>query len=56
MTDFVDIGPWPAFNLADVEITAGVVILVWMYAFGPDAETEERTETPETAGTGREPG
>ncbi len=62
VTDFVDIGPWPAFNLADVEITAGVVILVWMYAFGPDAETEERTETPEapeapeTAGAGREPG
>jgi signal peptidase II len=56
VTDFVDIGPWPAFNLADVEITAGVVILVWMYAFGPDAEPEGRTEATEPAGAGPESG
>lgn len=36
VTDYVDIGPWPAFNLADVEITVGVVILVWIYAFGTE--------------------
>ena len=41
VTDFVDIGPWPAFNLADVEITAGVIILVLMYAFGPEPEGDE---------------
>jgi len=41
VTDFVDIGPWPAFNLADVEITVGVVILVLMYAFGPEPDGEE---------------
>lgn len=49
VTDFVDLGPWPAFNLADVEITLGVVILVWMYAFGADVE-------PEPEGDGREEG
>lgn len=40
VTDFIDIGPWPAFNLADVEITLGVVILVWIYAFGPEPEPD----------------
>ena len=51
VTDFVDIGPWPAFNLADVEITLGVVILVWMYAFGAEPDSE-RSEGAEPARTG----
>ena len=42
VTDFIDIGPWPAFNLADVEITVGVVILVWIYAFGETAEPDPK--------------
>lgn len=28
VTDFIDPGDWPAFNLADVAITAGAVLLV----------------------------
>jgi signal peptidase II len=28
VTDFVDLPAWPAFNLADVAITAGIAILV----------------------------
>ncbi|MFN8112565.1 MAG: signal peptidase II [Solirubrobacterales bacterium] len=57
VTDFVDIGPWPAFNLADVEITLGVVILVWMYAFGaePEPEAAEAADA-NSPGTGTEPG
>jgi signal peptidase II len=31
VTDFVDISPWPPFNLADVAITAGVLVLVFLY-------------------------
>jgi signal peptidase II len=50
VTDFIDIGPWPAFNLADVEITLGVVILVWIYAFG---ETAEPGPKPGSAGPAR---
>jgi signal peptidase II len=49
VTDFVDLGAWPAFNVADAEITLGVVILVWMYAFGAEPE-------PEPEGEGREEG
>jgi signal peptidase II len=33
VTDFIDPPLWPAFNLADIAITAGVVILV-LVAFG----------------------
>jgi signal peptidase II len=31
VTDFVDLPPWPPFNLADVAITAGVLLLVFLY-------------------------
>lgn len=31
VTDYIDVGSWPAFNLADVAITCGVVLLVLFY-------------------------
>jgi signal peptidase II len=31
VTDFVDLPPWPPFNLADLAITAGVVLLVLIH-------------------------
>jgi len=31
VTDFVEVGPWPPFNLADVAITLGVLLLVFLY-------------------------
>jgi len=31
VTDFIDLPPWPPFNLADMAITAGVVVLVLLY-------------------------
>jgi signal peptidase II len=31
VTDYVDIGTWPPFNLADAAITCGVVLLVLLY-------------------------
>lgn len=56
VTDFIDIGPWPAFNLADVEITLGVVILVWIYAFGADPDPDPEAAKPERARAGPESG
>ena len=31
VTDYVQIGSWPAFNLADVAVTAGVLVLAASY-------------------------
>jgi signal peptidase II len=31
VTDYVQIGSWPAFNLADVAVTAGVLLLAFSY-------------------------
>lgn len=31
VTDFIDLPPWPPFNIADMAITAGVVVLVLLY-------------------------
>ena len=31
VTDWVDIGPWPVFNVADACIVSGLVILSWLF-------------------------
>jgi signal peptidase II len=38
VTDFIAVGSWPPFNLADVAITLGVILLVFLYL--RDAEPE----------------
>jgi signal peptidase II len=38
VTDFIDLPPWPPFNLADVSITAGVILLVGLYLLDSGAE------------------
>jgi signal peptidase II len=30
VTDFLDFGPWPVFNLADFSVVSGVVLLAWL--------------------------
>jgi signal peptidase II len=42
VTDFIDLPPWPPFNLADIAITAGVILLVWIYL--RDAERNDAAE------------
>ena len=48
VTDFVAVGSWPPFNLADVSITVGVLLLVYFYM--RDAEREEAPQAE--AGSG----
>ena len=31
VTDFIDIGPWPVFNLADASIVTGLVLMAWIF-------------------------
>jgi signal peptidase II len=40
VTDFVDLPSWPPFNLADVAITFGVLMLVVLYLREAEAEKE----------------
>jgi signal peptidase II len=40
VTDFVDLPPWPPFNLADMAITAGVLLLVFLYLRDGEREAE----------------
>jgi signal peptidase II len=35
VTDFIDLPAWPSFNLADVQITAAVLILLFIYLRAP---------------------
>jgi signal peptidase II len=53
VTDFMDFGPWPVFNLADASIVAGVVVLVFLMLLEsrdsddegePEANVEKRPE------------
>ncbi len=47
VTDFVAIGSWPPFNLADVSITLGVLLLTFIYL---RAEREEATPEGDEGG------
>ena len=49
VTDFIVVGSWPAFNLADVSITLGVLLLVYLYF--RDAEQEEVEEAQSEGGS-----
>ncbi len=47
VTDFVKLPMWPSFNLADVAITIGVVILAWTFLrepVTPELETSAAVE------------
>jgi signal peptidase II len=39
VTDYIEIGPWPPFNLADVAITAGVLLMVLIYLLDAEADS-----------------
>ncbi len=59
VTDFIDVGAWPVFNVADASIITGLVILAWIflvaepkdsgptggYAWCPVCDGEMRTVT-----------
>lgn len=47
VTDFIAVGSWPPFNLADVSITLGVLLLVFFYL--RDAEREDPAGPEEDA-------
>ena len=40
VTDYVDLSPWPPFNLADVAVTVGVLLLVFLYLHDGEREPQ----------------
>ena len=36
VTDFIDVGPWPVFNLADSSIVVGLLIMAWVLVVSQD--------------------
>ena len=44
MVDFIDVGPWPIFNLADSSIVVGITILIVVFTFSRDGEKQAHVE------------
>lgn len=44
VTDYVAVGSWPPFNLADVAITCGVALLALIYVRDAESQTESEAE------------
>ena len=49
VVDFVAVGPWPRFNIADSAITVGVLILAWCASM--HTESSEESEHSDSATT-----
>jgi len=41
VTDYIDLSLWPPFNLADMAITAGVLLLVFLYLRDSEQERDD---------------
>ena len=48
VVDFIDVGPWPIFNLADSSIVVGIFILMAVFLLTKES-TEERQTASATA-------
>ncbi len=46
VTDFIDVGPWPVFNLADSAIVVGLIVMGWLLVMRRE-ETTAATATPD---------
>ena len=56
VTDFVDVGPWPIFNLADSAIVVGLVLLVWIFIAPGQAREQAESQADAASGDGDTPG
>jgi len=52
VTDFIDPPRWPAFNVADIEITVGVVLLVGIFVLSPEEPEPDAARAGEAPGDG----
>ena len=45
VTDWVDVGPWPVFNVADASIVTGLVLLAWLFIMAERSSSQPATES-----------
>jgi signal peptidase II len=45
VTDFVDVGAWPVFNIADASIVSGVIVLAFLMLLEHQGERQAQAET-----------
>ena len=50
VTDFIDVGPWPIFNIADSSIVVGIAALVIRLALWGDARTTQEDADADDGG------
>jgi signal peptidase II len=43
VTDFIDVGPWPVFNVADSSIMVGLAFMTWFLLFFPKNRKDAAT-------------
>ena len=55
VTDFVDVGPWPIFNLADASIVVGLILLVWIFVAPGGAGRQAESQADAASGDGETP-
>lgn len=51
VTDFLDIGSWPIFNIADSSIVVGIGLMIFYFWFLDGGKSEDAEQTNETAAT-----
>ncbi len=49
VTDFLDVGPWPIFNVADSAISVGMVLMVWYFFSHREEEVQSATHVSSTS-------
>ena len=49
VTDFMDVGAWPVFNVADASIVTGLVLLGWLFLVQDRAGRSQRQGEPSPA-------
>ncbi len=42
VTDWVDVGPWPVFNVADASIVCGLAILAWLFIIADQSPKQNK--------------
>ncbi len=47
VTDWVDVGPWPVFNVADASIVTGLVILAWLFIMAERSSVAPTGDSPD---------